>query len=271
MDSAEPNSPQPISRLVDRGELLTIAAGVGTIVAGLIIRTDIFTLIVSIILEILGWVAVIAGIAAIGAGIYSYGAKRGWWDPVITFVRQKNLTPMLRGIFSSAAFFIVLPFFLLPWLSISGYGGSESASGISMLGITGSSDGDFGGGGVAGVIATIAPYLILLLAIAGVALFFLRENRRGKHIRAAIGGAGLLTLIILPLATMLAISGAIGIGVTDLGRLGDELGISLNWAAGYWLSMIAFLAAIALQYIPLPFADAPKDNADDANATDETT
>lgn len=272
MDSAEPNSPQPISRLADRGELITIAAGVGAIAAGLIIRTDIVALIMAIILEILGWAAVLAGIAAIGAAIYSYGAKRHWWDPVIAFVRRKNLTPMLRGIFSSGAFFLVPLSLLLPWMSISAFGESEGVLGISLLGITESSgSSDLGGGGALGVIAGIAFYLALLLAIAGVALFFLREDQRGKLIRAAIGGAGLLALIIFPLATILAISSAARIGIGDLLRLSDALGISLNWSVGYWLSLIAFIAAIALQFVPLPFADAPQEDAADSTDTEETT
>ena len=262
MDSAEPNSPQPISRFADRGELITIAAGIGTIAIGLIIRTDIVATIMAIVLEILGWAAVVAGIVAIGAGIYSYGAKRHWWDPAIKFVREKNLTPMLRGIFSSATFFLVLPFLLLPWLSLSGYGDPESAPGISMLAVTDSSlGGAFRDAGVVGIIFIIAPYLAVLCAIAGVALFFLREDRRGNHIRAAIGGVGLLALIILPVFTQLFIAGTF-----------SQLGLSLNWEIGYWLSVIAFIAAIALQYIPMPFADVPKEDAANANATpsDET-
>ena len=251
MDSAEPSAPQPVSKPDGRGELIAIAAGIGTIAAGPIIRTGIFTLIMSIILEILGWVAVVAGIVAIGAAIYSYGNKRAWWDPIITFVREKNLTPMLRGIFSSGAFFLVLPFLLLPWMSISGYGRSESASGITMLGITESSgSNDFGDGGALGVIAGIALYLALLLAIVGIALFFLRDDQRGNHIRAAIGGAGLLALITLAVSVPLALADAIG---TDI----SQLGISLNWSVGYWLSLIAFLAAITLQYIPMPTAKSP--------------
>lgn len=263
MDSAEPSVPQPVSKPDGRGELIAIAAGIGTIAVGLIIRTDIFTIIMSIILEILGWAAVVAGIVAIGAAIYSYGNKRHWWDPVIAFVREKNLTPMLRGIFSSATFFLVLPFLLLPWLSISSsFGGSESASGISMLAVTDSSlGGAFRDASALGVIFIIAPYLAVLCAIAGVALFFLREDRRGNHIRAAIGGTGLLALIILPVFTQIFIAGTF-----------SQLGLSLNWAIGYWLSVIAFIAAIALQYIPMPFADAPKDANSDSDATpaDET-
>lgn len=262
MDSAEPSVPQPVSKPGGRGELIAIAAGIGTIAVGLIIRTDIFTLIMSIILEILGWASVVAGIVAIGAAIYSYGNKRAWWDPAIKFVREKNLTPMLRGIFSSAIFFLVLLFLLLPWLSLSGYGDPESAPGISMLAVTDSSlGGAFRDAGALGVIFIIAPYLAVLCAIAGVALFFLREDRRGNHIRAAIGGVGLLALIILPVFTQLFIAETF-----------SRLGLSLNWAIGYWLSVIAFIAAIALQYIPMPFADAPKEDAADSDATpaDET-
>lgn len=268
MDSAEPNSTQPAGKLAGkfegRGELITIAAGIGTIAAGLIIRTDIVATIMAIILEILGWAAVVAGIVAIGAAIYTYGNKRHWWDPVIAFVREKNLTPMLRGIFSSATFFLVLPFLLLPWLTISSvFGGSESASGISMFDFTDSSSDGFGDPGAMGVISTISPFLVVLLAIAGVALFFLREDQRGNHIRAAIAAAGLLSLIILAVSTQLALAEVIGVDISELGG-------SLNWAIGYWLSMIAFIAAIALQYIPMPFADAPNDGADDASPADET-
>ena len=251
MDSAEPSVSQPVSKPGGRGELIAIAAGVGTIAVGLIIRTDIFTLIMSIILEILGWASVVAGIVAIGAAIYSYGNKRAWWDPVITFVRQKNLTPMLRGIFSSATFFLVLLFLLLPWLSVSGYGRSDSTLGITMLGITGSSGSEnFGDTGAMGVIATIAPYLIVLLAVAGIALFFLRDDQRGNHIRAAIGGVGVLALITLAVSTRLVLADVIGVDIS-------QLGVSLNWAIGYWLSLIAFIAAIALQYIPMPTAKLP--------------
>ena len=251
MDSAEPSVPQPVSKPGGRGELIAIAAGIGTIAVGLIIRTDIFTLIMSIILEILGWASVVAGIVAIGAGIYSYGAKRHWWDPAIKFVREKNLTPMLRGIFSSATFFLVLPFLLLPWLTLSSsFRDSESVLGISMFDFTGSSSAGFGDPGAMGVISIASPYLVVLLAIAGVALFFLREDRRGKHIRAAIGGAGVLALIILAVSTQLAIAEVIGVDISELGG-------SLNWAIGYWLSMIAFIAAIALQYIPMPAANPP--------------
>lgn len=302
----EPNASQSAGEPSGRGELIAIAAGVGIIATGLIIRTDTATRIASFILEILGWGSAAAGIVVIGAGIYVYGNKRGWWNPVIVFLQQKNLMPMvniehsashpdsesegqaeslvptlsaeptfltdgkpaecseknpipLLRIASSGVFILILPFFLLPWTThiyVDDRGNEESVSfaGMEWLSsdIVASAiedfvDDPFDVDSLYFLIDFFAISIVFLLAIAGGALFFLRDDRRRNRLNHRIGWAGLAALIVYAVSDLVIVAaGWYEIGINELF---DGQGTELRFGSGYWLSLLAFIASLILPRI----------------------
>ena len=300
----EPNASQSAGEPSGRGELIAIAAGVGIIATGLIIRTDTATRIASFILEILGWGSVAAGIVVIGAGIYVYGNKRGWWNPVIVFLQQKNLMPMLNiehsasqpdsksegqaesvalapstgpgayqpdnkpverseknsipllRIASSGVFILILPFVLLPWtifIDIDARGNEDSVSftGTWLLSsdiasamfddfVDDPSDAD----ALYFLFDFFAISIVFLLAIAGGALFFLRDDRRRNRLNRRICWAGLAALIVYAVSDLVIIAGGY-----EIGELFDGQGTELRFGSGYWLSLLAFIASLILPRI----------------------
>ena len=253
------NRLRDINPLHDRyGFLSLVAFGAAVLLLGLLLRSDLFLSIVNFVLEILGWVGILGGAATATAGVAAFGNERGWWDRLIEFSGQSEKRyPMIRGLSGSAMFLLVLVFFFLPWISVSCFGDEVlAASGADVMGITriddipsDVADGDYGIGDALGSEAALL-YVAALLAIAGGALFFLPE-KRGSYIRAGIAGAGLLCILAFVFLTLLSIASEMGVGIGEL----EDAGIVVSWKFGLWLSLLGFIAAAALQFVPMPFAD----------------
>ena len=240
------------------GYLSLVAFGAAVLLLGLLLRSDFFLSIVDFVLEIIGWLGILGGAAIAAGGIAAFGNERGWWDRLIAFSGQSEKKyPMIRGLSGSAMFLLVLVFFFLPWMSVSCFGEEVlTASGADVMGITRSddipsdvADGDYGIGDALGSEAALL-FVAALLAIAGGVLFFLPE-RRGSYIRAGVAGAGLLCILAFVFLTLSSIASEMGVGIGEL----EDAGIVVSWLFGLWLSLLGFIAAAALQFVPMPFAD----------------
>ena len=240
------------------GYLSLVAFGAAVLLLGLLLRSDFFLSIVNFVLEIIGWLGILGGAAIAAGGVAAFGNERGWWDRLIEFSGQsEKIYPMIRGLSSSAVFLLVLVFFFLPWMSVSCFGEEVlTASGADVMGITriddipsDVADGDYGIGDALGSEAALL-FVAALLAIAGSALFFLPE-RRGSYIRAGVAGAGLLCILAFVFLTLSSIASEMGVGIGEL----EDAGIVVSWQFGLWLSLLGFIAAAALQFVPMPFAD----------------
>ena len=87
----------------------------------------------------------------------------------------------------------------------------------------------------------------VVLAIAGGALFFL-PGTQGSYIRAGIAGAGIVCILGFLFLTLLSLASEMGVGIGEL----EDAGIEVSLKIGFWLSLLAFIAAIAVQFVPLP-------------------
>ena len=248
-----------INPLHDRfGYLSLVALGVGVLLLGLLLRSDLFLGIVDFVLELLGWAGILGGAAIAAAGVVAYGNEKGWWDRLIESRGQsEKRLPMLRGLSSSAVFLLALLFFFLPWMTISCFGEElVTVSGTDIMGITKVddipseiADDDYGIGDALGSEAALL-YVAALLVIVGGSVFFLPE-RRGSYIRAGIAGVGLLCLLAYVFLTLSSAASELGVGIGEL----EEAGLEIGWQIGFWLSLLALVAVIVLQFIPMPFAD----------------
>ena len=250
---------QEINPLHERfGHLSLAVFGVGVLLLGLLLRSDFFLSIVNFVLELLGWAGILGGAAIAAAGVVAYGKERGWWDRLIESSGQSGKRfPMVRGLSSSAVFLLALLFFFLPWMSVSCFDEELlSASGADIMGITKVddipseiADDDYGIGDALGSEA-ILLYVAALLVIVGGSVFFLPE-RRGSYIRAGLAGVGLLCLLAFVFLTLSSAASDLGVGMGEL----EEAGLEIGWKAGFWLSLLALVVVIVLQFIPLPFAN----------------
>ena len=241
------------------GYLGVVVLGIVVLLIGLLLRSDVFLTFVGVVLQILGWVGILGGGATVIAGIAAFGHQRGWWDRVI---ESGGRIPLLRGLSGSAAFLIVIIFFFLPWMSVSCFGDDVfTASGTDIMGITQINDlpsevgdGDYG---VSDALTSEAAllYLVVLLAVVGAALFFL-PDRPGAYIRAGIAGAGILSLLAFVFLTLSSAASELGVGIGELG----DAGIEISWKFGFWLALIGYIAAIVLQFVPLPDIDVQPDD-----------
>ena len=240
------------------GYLSLVVVGAVVLAIGLLVRSDLFLRVVGFVLEIIGWLGILGGAAIATGGVAAFGNERGWWDRLIEFSGQSEKKyPMIRGLSGSALFLLVLVFFFLPWMSVSCFGEEVlTASGADVMGITriddvpsDVADGDYGIGDALGSEAALL-FVAALLAIAGGALFFLPE-RRGSYIRAGVAGAGLLCILAFVFLTLSSIASEMGVGIGEL----EDAGIAVSWKFGLWLSLLGFIAAAALQFVPMPFAD----------------
>lgn len=133
---------------------------------------------------------------------------------------------------------LVLLLFLTPWLSIECAGITVNVTGVDMaLGneteIAGqTSDGDI----------ELFALAALLFALGGAGLFFLRE-RAGAVARALAGVLGGLSLIALKLK----VDGDVDSGFGEGGLAGVGGLINVSWEIGFWLAMLGFFAAAAVQ------------------------
>ena len=240
------------------GHLSLMVFGVGVLILGLLLRSDFFLGIVDFVLELLGWAGILGGAAIAAAGVVAYGKERGWWDRLIESSGQsEKRLPMVRGLSSSAVFLLALLFFFLPWMSVSCFDEEIlSASGTDIMGITKVddipseiADDDYGIGDALGSEAALL-YVTALLVIAGGALFFLPEGR-GRYIRAGLAGVGLLCLLAFVFLTLSSAASDLGVGIGEL----EEAGLEIGWKAGFWLSLLALVVTVVLQFIPMLFAN----------------
>ena len=244
------------------GYLSLVAAGVVVLLLGLLLRSDFFLNFVGFVLELLGWAAVLAGLAIAIVGLAAYGSERGWWSlSGVSGGQSEGRTPMIRGMSGSAAFLLALLFFFLPWMTISCFDEEVvTLSGADIMAITQMddipsdvADGDYGIGDALGSEAALL-YLAALAAIAGGALFFLPEGQ-GRYIRAGLAGAGLVCIIAFVFLTLSSIASELGVGIGEL----EDAGLSISWGIGLWLTLLAFIAAVVIQFVPLPQAGQPSD------------
>lgn len=243
------------------GHLPLVVFGIVLILLGLFIRTDFLLNIVNFILEILGWLGIAGGTATTAVGIAAYGNERGWWDKIIEANAQRGgRMPLFRGMSSSVLFLLVMAFFFLPWVSISCFGDEVTASGMDLMAITEgegatlsdiSPEGDYTIGDAVGSEAALI-YLAFLLAVVGAVLFFM-PNNKGRYTRAGIGAASVLFILIYMYLAMASVASDLGVGIGEI----EEAGVEINWKIGLWLTFLGYLAAIALQFVPLPFAEDP--------------
>ena len=240
------------------GYLSLVVAGAVVLAIGLLVRSDLFLSVVGFVLEILGWLGILGGAAIAAAGVAAFGHERGWWNRIIEANGQSGAKlPLIRGLSGSALFLLVILFFFLPWMSISCFDEEVlTVSGADIMGITeiddipsDVGDDDYGIGDALGSEAALL-YLAALLAVAGAALFFL-PGRRGSYTRAGIAGAGIVCILAFLFLTFSSVASEMGVGIGEL----EEAGVGISWEFGLWLSLLAFVAAIALQFVPLPGTD----------------
>ena len=252
------------------GYLSLVAIGIAVLALGLLLRSDLFLSVVNFVLELIGWAGILGGAAIAAAGVVAYGHQNGWWEGLIERSGQSGKRfPMIRGISGSVVFLLVLLFFFLPWMTISCFDEElVTLSGTDIMGITrvddipsGVAEDDYGIGDALGSEAALL-YVAALLAIAGGALFFLPEGQ-GRYVRAGLAGAGLICILAFVFLTLASTASELGVGIGELG----EAGVGIGWKIGFWLSLLALVAAIAVQFIPMPFADEekPQDGSNDLN------
>ena len=245
------------------GHLSLVVLGVGVLLMGLLLRSDFFLSIVNFVLELLGWAGILGGAAIAAAGVLAYGKEKGWWNRLIESSGQSEKRfPMVRGLSSSVLFLLVMAFFFLPWVSISCFGDEVTASGMDLMAITEgegatlsdiSPEGDYTIGDAVGSEAALI-YLAFLLAVAGAILFFM-PNKKGRYTRAGIAAASILFILIYMYLALASVASDLGVGIGEI----EEAGVEINWKIGLWLTLLGYLVAIALQFVPLPFAeDSPK-------------
>lgn len=245
------------------GYLSLVVAGALVLAIGLLVRSDLFLSVVGFVLEIIGWLGILGGVAIAAAGVAAFGHERGWWDRIIEAnSRYGAKMPLARGLSGSALFLLVILCFFLPWMSVSCFDEELlTASGTDIMGITQIddipseiADGDYGVGDAIGSEAVLL-YVAALLAAAGGVLFFL-PGRQGSYVRAGLAGAGILCLIAFVFLTLWSAASELGVGIGEL----ENAGIGISWKIGFWLALVAYIAAIVIQFVPLPFADEPAED-----------
>ena len=242
-----------------------VVAGVAALLLGLLLRSEFLLGVVDFALELLGWAGILGGAAMAIAGVAAYGGERGWWGRIgEQGVGAGENRHMVRGLSSSAAFLLVLIFFFLPWMTVSCFDEEVlTVSAADMMGITelddvpsDVADDDYGMGDALGSEAALL-YLAALLAVAGAALFFLPE-RQGRYIRAGLAAAGLLCMLIFLYLTLSSVASETGVGIGEL----EEAGVGIGWEYGLWLTLLAFVGATVVQFVPLPGTGGPPLPAD---------
>ena len=214
-----------------------IVIGIFLVLVSFFIRSDIF----EAILDVVGLIGIIAGLIATGAGIYMLGDEKGWWDRLRAGDRAE---PRARLIVSPVLFLLMLAFLALPWLSIKCENEDVvTVTGLDMVTLEEKVVRTPAGRDTLApeVTDAILVYVTSVIAVAGAALLFVPMNRDHKrYTRAALGGLGVLALGGFVVQMMLRVaSEAEGLA-----------SVSLEY--GYYLSMAAFIAAVVLQFVPMP-------------------
>ena len=235
---------------VRTGNMGVIVIGVGLTILSYFIRTDVF----EAILDIVGLVGILAGLVITAAGIYWLGDEKGWWD---TLKAGDRAEPRVRLTASPALFLLVLLFFTLPWMTIKCDGEDVvTVSGLDMVALEETVISTPAGRD------TLSPefsdaifvYLAALLAVAGIVLIFVPMHRDAKrYTRAAIAVLGLLALSGFWVQMMLRVDAE------------TEGLASVSMEYGFFLSALSFVAALALQFVPMtvPFTEVPEASPDD--------
>lgn len=212
--------------------------GIVLLLLGVLIRSDFFINIVSLVLKIIGWASVAGGAGIAIVGVVAFGYERGWWDKIMERTggdagQADSKMQYVRGLSSSALFIITLLFFFLPWVSVF-----VPVSAIQMMGII---ESDIIGEPDIGQGLSDAPllYVMAALSIIGAALFFLPQ-KMGGYIRAGIAGVSILFIaLFVVIAT-------------------EEI---LGFAYGLWLTTLGYIAVVIIQFVPLPFAESSGESA----------
>lgn len=216
------------------GYLSLVGIGAPALLLGLFLRSALFLSIVDFALGALVWLGIVGGALTIVAGIVALGNEKNWWNKITESSINTGGGRMLRtrGVASSAIFILILIFFFLPWLSVGLY---DNVSGADMIQANQYLSRTLADSG-----ATVPLIIAFILAIAGTSMFFVRAEK-GKLIRAGIGGVGILCIF----AFIVLASGAL------------PSGASVGWGIGLVLSAVGYIAAIIIQFVPMPSADQP--------------
>ena len=231
------------------GHFGVIAVGIGLILVSYFIRTDIF----EAILDVVGLAGILVGLGVAAIGLYMLGEEKGWWDRLKEGDRAE---PRIRLISSPLLFLLVLLFLALPWMTIKCEGEDVvTVTGLEMVMLEEKVVGTPAGRD------TLSPetsdavfvYIATVTALVGAALVFIPMNRdRKRYARAALGVLGVLALVGFVAQMMLRVDSE------------TEGLASASMEYGFYLSVVAFLAAIALQFVPMSVP--PDERFDTPNA-----
>ena len=218
------------------GYLSLVVVGALVLAIGLLVRSDLFLSVVGVVLEIIGWLGIPGGAATVTVGVAAFGNERGRWDRIIEAnSRSGAKMPLALGLSGSALFLLAILCFFLPWMSVSCFDEEIlSASCTDIMGImqiddisSEIADDDYGIGDALGSEAVLL-YVAFLFTVAGI-----------------------VCLIFFVLLSLLSVVSELGVGIGEL----EDAGIDINWKMGFWLSLVANIAAIAIQFMPRSFAD----------------
>ena len=245
------SSLSPLERLSSRvNNISIILIGVLVVLVSFFIRTDIF----ETILEIVGILGILAGLVITAAGIYWFGDEKGWWNMLREGDRAE---PRGRLIGSPALFLLVLLLFTLPWMTIKCEGEDVvTVTAVEMITLEETIVSTPAGRDTLSPEVTDSAliYVAAVLAIAGIVLLFFPMHRDTKrYTRAVLGALGALSLL--------------GFMAQMIWRIhsGTEGLASVSMEYGFYLSVMAFVAVIALQFVPMsvPPDEAPEVSSDE--------
>ena len=227
-----------------------IAIGVALMFVSFFIRTDIF----EAILDIVGILGVLAGLVITIAGIYLFGDERGWWDRLREGDRAE---PRGRLIVSPALFLLVLLLFTLPWMTIKCEDEDVvTVTAVDMITLEETIISTPAGRDTLSPEVTDSAllYVAAVIAVAGIVLLFVPMHRDTKrYTRAVLGALGALSLL--------------GFMAQMIWRVHSETeGLaSVTMEYGFYLSVLAFVAVTALQFIPMsvPPDEPPEASSDE--------
>ena len=245
------------------GYLSLVAIGIAVLALGLLLRSDLFLSVVNFVLELLGWVGILGGVAVAAAGVVAHGQQNGWWEGIIERSGQSGKRfPMIRGPVQLRCV-PARASILLPALDDhkllrrgAGHGVRNRHHGHNPGGRH-----SIGRGGRrlrhrrrAGQRSRAAVRRgACSCNCRSVALFFLPEGQ-GRYIRAGLAGAGLVCILAFVFLTLSSTASELGVGIGELG----DAGVGIGWQIGFWLSLLALVVAVVLQLVPMPFADEEK-------------
>ena len=191
---------------------------------------------------------IIAGLVITATGIYWLGDEKGWWE---RFREGDRIDHPTRLIASPALFLLLLVFLTLPWMTIKCEDENfVTVSGLDMILLEETIVSTPGGRDTLSpeITDTALVYVAIVIALVGAALLFVPMHRdKKRYTRAGLAGLGVLALVGFWLQMMMRVDSE----SEGLARVSMEY--------GFYLGVLAFLAALAIQFIPLsvPPAEAP--------------